>query len=114
MEEGMQESYIEGLANHDDPESCVGVREGVGEALTGARAGRAIEPRNQRIRGADVVYGNGRQHHQQRYRELLVGPARSENHGMYGTSMRENREIPHLPGWLITSRAAQARPRPQS
>ena len=74
----MQESYIEGLANHDDPESCVGVREGVGEALTGARAGRAIEPRNQRIRGADVVYGNGRQHHQQRYRELLVGPARSK------------------------------------
>ena len=111
MGEGMQESYIEGLANHDDPESCVGVREGVGEALTGARIGRAIEPRNQRIRGADVVYGNGRQHHQQRYRELLVGPARSENHGMYGTSMRENREIPHLPGWLITRRAAQGRPR---
>ena len=112
MGEGMQESYIEGLANHDDPESCVGVREGVGEALTGARAGRAIEPRNQRIRGADVVYGNGRQHHQQRYRELLVGPARSENHGMYGTSMRENREVPRSPAWLVTGRAAQGRPRP--
>jgi hypothetical protein len=26
---------------------------------------------------------------------------------MYGTSMRENREIPFSPGWLITSRAAQ-------
>ena len=38
----MRELYIEGVAIHDDPESCVGVREGVGEALTGARAGRAI------------------------------------------------------------------------
>jgi hypothetical protein len=31
----MKESYIEGLAPHDDPESCVGIREGEGEALTG-------------------------------------------------------------------------------
>ncbi|MEX6430553.1 hypothetical protein [Ferrimicrobium acidiphilum] len=110
----MQESYIEGIAIHGGSESCGVVREDGGEALTGVRAGWAIEPRNQGVWGADAVYGNGRQHHQQRYRELLVGPARSENHGMYGTSMRENREIPHLPGWLITSRAAQARPRPQS
>jgi hypothetical protein len=35
----------EGVANHIDPESCAGVREGVGEALTGDRTGRAIEPR---------------------------------------------------------------------
>jgi RNA-directed DNA polymerase len=35
----MKESYIEGVATHDDPESCVGVREDEGEALTGARAG---------------------------------------------------------------------------
>ena len=27
-------------------------------------------------------------------RELLADPARSENQGMYGTSMRENRESP--------------------
>ena len=44
MEKEMQELYVEGIANHDDPESCVGVREGNGEALTGAHAGRAIEP----------------------------------------------------------------------
>jgi hypothetical protein len=31
---------------------------------------------------------------------------------MYGTSMRENREIPHLPGWPITRQDAQTRPRP--
>ncbi|MDT5028989.1 MAG: hypothetical protein QOE61_5415, partial [Micromonosporaceae bacterium] len=30
----MRTLYIEGLATHGGPESCVGVREGVGEALT--------------------------------------------------------------------------------
>ena len=110
----MQEPYTEGVANHGDPESCVGVRKGDGEALTGARAGRAIEPRNHRVRGADAVYGSGRQHRQERYRELLADPARSENHGMYGTSMRENREVPRSPVWVITRRAVQGRPRPQA
>jgi hypothetical protein len=109
----MEELYTEGVATHGDPESCVVVRKGGGEALTGARAGRAIEPRNHRVRGADAVYGSGRQHRQWRYRELLVDPARSENHGMYGTSMRENREVPCSPVWMITRRAAQGRPRPQ-
>ena len=46
MEEEMEELYVEGLATHGDPESCVDVPRGRGEALTGARAGRAIEPRN--------------------------------------------------------------------
>jgi hypothetical protein len=35
----MEELYVEGLASHDGPESCAGVREGAGEALTGVRAG---------------------------------------------------------------------------
>src|SRR5574342_1323024 len=50
MEKEMRALYIEGLATHGDPESCVSVREGRGEALTGVRAGRAIEPRNQKSR----------------------------------------------------------------
>ena len=44
----MKELYAEGLATHGGPESCVDDPRGRGEALTGARAGRAIEPRNQR------------------------------------------------------------------
>ncbi|MGH3280059.1 MAG: hypothetical protein ACRDNW_13110 [Trebonia sp.] len=40
-------------------------------------------------------------------REPLVGPARSENQGMYGTFMRENRESPCLPARLISGRAVQ-------
>ena len=51
----MKELYIEGVATHGDPESCVGVRKGAGEALTGARAGRAIEPRNQARSGVPTL-----------------------------------------------------------
>ena len=36
----MRAPYIEGVATHDDPESCAGARKGIGEALTGARMGR--------------------------------------------------------------------------
>src|SRR5664280_2879345 len=55
MEEEMEELHVEGVAAHDDPEACVDDPQGRGEALTGACAGRAIEPRNQGVRGADVV-----------------------------------------------------------
>src|SRR5258707_6690475 len=91
MEVEMEELCVEGLANHDDRELCAGAREGSGEASVAARAGQAIEPRNHRVRGADAVYGSGRQHCQWRYRELLAGPPRSETLCMYGTSIRENR-----------------------
>jgi len=110
----MRELYIEGVATHDGPESCVVAREGAGEALTGVRAGGAIEPRNRLLRGADAVHTSGRPHRRQRQRELPPDPARSENPGMHGISMRENREVPPLPVRLITGRAAQGRPRPQA
>ena len=42
----MKESYVEGLAAHDGPESCDGAREGDGEALTGVRAGRVFSREN--------------------------------------------------------------------
>ena len=108
----MRTPDIEGVATRDGPESCAGTREGAGEALTGVRAGWAIEPRNHRVRGADAVYGSGRQHRQRRYRESLAGPARSETLRMYGTSMRENREVPRSPVRPVSGRAAQGRPRP--
>src|SRR2546425_10777399 len=38
----MKEPYGEGLASYTDSESCAGVREGGGEALTGVRAGRVL------------------------------------------------------------------------
>src|SRR5215211_3144207 len=101
MERGMREPNTEGLATHGGPESCGGAREGVGEALTGVRAGWAIEPRNQWHRGADVVTKGGRPHRRQRYRELSADPARSETPGMCGSSIRENREVPRSPVAVI-------------
>ncbi len=38
----MKEPYVEGVATHDGPESCVVVRKGGGEALTGVRAGEVL------------------------------------------------------------------------
>ena len=45
-------------------------------------------------------------------REPPGDPARSENQGMHGISMRENREVPRLPVAVIGLRAAQGRLRP--
>jgi hypothetical protein len=112
MEKETRTLYVEGVATHDGPESCVVVCEDGGEALTGGRAGRAIEPRNHGLRGVDAVERSGRPHRRQRYRKRSSDPARSKNLCMYGVSMRENREIPHSPGQLIAGRAARARPRP--
>jgi len=46
MEEEMEELYIEGLANHDDPDHALSLVRVAAKRWLGARAGRAIEPRN--------------------------------------------------------------------
>jgi hypothetical protein len=98
MEKEMRELYIEGVAIHGGPESCVGVPRGRSEALIGVRAGWASEPRNVvEDRGADAFVTGGRQHRWRRYRESSADPARSRNLGTHGVSMRENREIPRSP-----------------
>jgi hypothetical protein len=96
----MEVSYSEGLANHAGPESCVGAREGEGEALTGVRAGRVLSreihapPKGGLLRGADVLENGGRQHRRRRNGETLTNPARSETPSMYGCTSRGNREVP--------------------
>ena len=108
----MEELYIEGVAIHGDPESCVGVREGRGEALTGARAGQVLSREIKQIgmpTWSTTSEGNTAR---SAIRELRGDPARSETLCMYGTSMRENREVPRSPVRVITGRAAQERPRP--
>lgn len=92
----MKESNVEGVANHDGPESCAGSREGVGEALTGGRAGwvpsREIKPLGCR-RGS----GPGRQHGVVRHREHGRRPcAVQDPMHVRELSVRENREILRL------------------
>lgn len=93
----MKESYVEGLASHIGPESCVSAREGEDEALTGVRAGQALSRERCLTRDADPLGDWGRPHPQRRYREALRGPARSETLCTYGNTPRENREIPRPP-----------------
>jgi hypothetical protein len=89
----MRELHVEGVATHDDPELCIGAREGTGEAWDRGTCGPGIEPRNQTLQDADAVIRGGRQHAPNREREARCGPARSQTPSTYGTSMRENREI---------------------
>ena len=91
----MEKLYAEGLAIRGGPESCAGACEGDGEALTGARAGRAMEPRNTQF-GVPTPSPRWKATRPVALCEALAGPARSKNHGMYGTSKRENRDIPLL------------------
>ena len=112
MREGMRTPYVEVLATHDGPESCVGDPRGRSEALTGVRAGWASEPRNQLHRGADAVPVGGRQHRRRRYRESSANPARSRDLRMHGALMSENRESPRSPVVVMARRAARGRPRP--
>ena len=93
----MKESYVEGLAAHSGPESCVAVRKGRGEALTGVRAGRVLSRESNFLWGADAVRRSGRPHLSHRYREMRRSPARSETPSMHGNTSRENREIPCPP-----------------
>src|SRR6266536_2919624 len=98
MEKELGVLYIEGVAIRGGPESCVGVREGVGEALAGAvRAGllsrdSTIEigvPTLSQAAEGNIVGGA--------IREPSADPARSKNHSTYGIFMRENREVPRSP-----------------
>jgi len=93
----MKESYSKGLATHADPESCANIREGAGEALTGARAGWVLSRESVLLRGADVVRIGGRQHWTRRNRETSPNPARSKTPYTYGNTSRENRDRSGLP-----------------
>jgi hypothetical protein len=94
----MKASYVEGLANHNGPESCGAAREGGVEALTGGRIGRvlsreinALSRERQVLRDADAVEKAGRQH-----RKVCSDLARSKTPCMYASTLCGNREIPRL------------------
>jgi hypothetical protein len=97
----MKESYVEGLASYGGPESCVHIREGVGEALTGVRAGRVssrvihdLGRRSVGVRGAEVVERHRRPHRCSRFGEAASDPARSDTPRTRGNISHGNREIP--------------------
>ena len=89
----MKESYVEGVATHDGPESCAAFREDSSEALTGVGAGRVLSREIMSLRDADVVEVCGRRNRVRRYRETPTGPARSETPCTHGNTSHENREV---------------------
>jgi hypothetical protein len=97
----MKVSYVEGIANHNGPESCGVAREGDVEALTGGRTGRvlsreiyALLRKQQILRDADGLEVVGRQYRVHRHRKVHSDPARSETPCMYASTLYGNREIP--------------------
>jgi len=97
----MKVSYVEGLASYGGPESCVHIRKGVGEALTGGRAGRVLScvihaPGRKAwdVRGAEVVELHRRPHRACRIGEAGTDPAQSETPCMRASTLIGNREIP--------------------
>lgn len=97
----MKVSYVEGLASYGGPESCVHLRKGVGEALTGGRVGRVlscvIHAPGRKVRavwGAEVVETHRRPHRACRIGEAGTDPAQSETPRMHASTLFGNREIP--------------------
>ena len=97
----MRVSYGEGLASYGGPESCVHIRKGVGEALTGGRAGRVLscvihapgrEVRD--VRGAEVVETHRRPHRACRIGEAGTDSAQSQTPRMRASTLFGNRDIP--------------------
>jgi RNA-directed DNA polymerase len=106
----MRELHVEGVAIHDDPEPCGGIREDAVEAWDRGTCGPGIEPRNQAIQSADAVNRSGRQHTPNREREARCGSARSQTPCTHGTSLRENREISGQLAAMASRRDASGRP----
>ena len=94
----MKVSCSEGIAIHTGPESCILIREGGSEALTGVRAGRVLSRESESpLRGADDVERIGRPYPSRRHGETRRDPARSKTLCMRGCISLGSREVPHSP-----------------
>ena len=103
----MKESYVEGVAAHNGPESCGVAREGGVEALTGETAGCVLS-REKSLRGADAVENVGSRNGGHRHGEVHAGPARSETPCTPGHHPHGNREVPGSLGAVAPSRSGKA------
>lgn len=109
----MKVRYRKGIANHPDPESCGGVREGVIEALTGESAGQPLS-REIKQSGTPTLLSEAEGHTDEgATRELSEGPTRSKTLSMRRSSLYRNWEISSVPDaavMLAGRRAGRGRP----
>ena len=107
----MRTPDIEGVAIHDGPESCVGVREGDGEALTGVRAGQPLS--------REITVSGCRRRPMRRKATSPAALARAvwwTPRGLRTCACTESFRARtgrsrRSPAWVVTGWAAQGRPR---
>jgi hypothetical protein len=97
--------YDEGLTNHIGPESCVAAREGVLEALTGERAGQAIERRKIILRKAHALLTAEGNTAMTRLGEDHAVPRR-QRPGMYGNLLYGTGRPPFPPSAAVHGAAS--------
>jgi hypothetical protein len=106
----MKAPCIEGVATHDDPEPCVGVRKGMGEASAGAHVGRAIEPRNDQF-GTPTLLVERKATPPAAF-SRVAGGSRAVGEPVHAWSLHAREPGgPMFARWLITGRVAQETPR---
>jgi hypothetical protein len=113
MKKGMEESYIEDLANRDGPVHALVTREGAAKRwMRGARR-PDMQPRNRQHRGADVLWFSGRQHRWRRFSRAVSGPRGVEEpvHARDLFVLRTGRSHGHPPV-VMEGRVVRGRPRP--
>ena len=108
----MKELHVEGLATHDDPESCAAIREDGGEALTGARAGRVLS-REIRLSRAPTPLSEAEGNSSAPQRERRRPCAVEDPEHVRNLSAREPGD-PMAARRRMVRRAASERPRPEA
>ena len=106
----MQVRCTEGLANHSDPKSCAGIREGVSEALTGERAGQPLSCERLLSR-VPTRFETWKATRTDALLRVSGRPGVVEDPGMRESSLYGNREILGLAGSALPVRAEKARSR---
>jgi RNA-directed DNA polymerase len=109
----MQEPHEKGVANHLDPESCAGVGNSAGEALTGAHAG---QPSSSEITltGVPTLCDEGEGHTPgDAHREPSGDATESQTLRMRGNSLHGNRETPKASPAPAARRADGTEERPE-
>jgi hypothetical protein len=108
----MKTLYVEGVAIHDGPESCVVFRKEGGEALTGVRTGQSLSREIMEF-GVPTLSKQAEGH----IGGSVIASCRRTLRGQRNCACTESPctragRSHARPGRLITVRAVQARPRP--
>jgi hypothetical protein len=93
----MKEPYDEDLASHIGPESCSGDSDGMAEALTGVRAGRAWSREMLAYSRVPTEWVSRKAIPAVLLSQDTGGPCAVEDLGMYGNTLHGNRETPCPP-----------------